>query len=701
MSKSVQNQYFILGSGSDHIPGRNYRPDIDGLRGIAVLAVVGYHAFPSWMASGFIGVDVFFVISGFLISSIIFGHLQENRFSFVQFYERRIKRIFPALFLVLGATFAIGWFFLLPNEYRQLGKHIAAAAGFTSNFVLWSESGYFDSAAETKPLLHLWSLGIEEQFYLLWPLVLWLSWKRRINPLVICLLVIGSSFAINVKTVNSDVVAAFYSPLSRFWEIILGALLAYFALNKPPRSRAARNGAIGILSDVVYGSAAEEGGSIRREVVAILGLSLIALAIFVISGGSNFPGYWALLPAAGTYLILSAGPHAWLNREVLSNRWLVGIGLISYPLYLWHWPLLTFARIAEKEALTPGVRVAAVLLSFVLAGLTYRWLEKPIRFGCHGKTVPLLLVVLLIGIGCAGFYSVARDGFPLRFGDKASFEMFFRNTPPEFKYAANHHLFEAYREQCNFYDNRNVTKRVRDHIDEACYTPKTAHSLFIWGDSHAEHLYYGLSRTLPKSISILQVTTSACFPSLEDQFPDSLSTCNKSNRFALRTIAEVKPQTVLLAQAGAHTASDFDKIAIHLKALGVRHVLLVGPVPQWNLALPKVIVNDFWPATPTRSFHALKQEVFETDKVLKEKYVDSKNLTYISLTDFFCNSSGCLLYIGNDRREDIVTFDYGHLLPKASEFLSRDLLAPIIIQTFPELSGDGSSTQLAARVPVQ
>ena len=217
---------------SEHLAHPKYRADIDGLRAIAVLSVVGFHAFPSWFRGGFIGVDIFFVISGYLISTIIVGGLEQSRFSFVEFYVRRIKRIFPALLLVLIASYAFGWFALLADEYKQLGKHIAGGAGFVSNFVLWNESGYFDNAADNKPLLHLWSLGIEEQFYVVWPLLLWFAWKKRFNLLTITVLIAAVSFALNIAKVRSGAVAAFYSPQTRFWELMIGSIVAYFTLHK-------------------------------------------------------------------------------------------------------------------------------------------------------------------------------------------------------------------------------------------------------------------------------------------------------------------------------------------------------------------------------------------------------------------------------------------------------------------------------------
>ncbi|HHF7373410.1 TPA: acyltransferase family protein, partial [Legionella bozemanae] len=214
----------------------NYRPDIDGLRAIAVLSVVGFHVFPTLIKGGFIGVDIFFVISGFLISSIIFNNLTNNNFNIFEFYSRRIKRIFPALLITLLACFIVGWFILFPHEYAQLGKHVLSGAGFFSNFTFWFEAGYFDNLAETKPLLHLWSLGVEEQYYIIWPLLLWLIWKKPpIIPGVLSIIFMAS-LIINIRVVHHDLVAAFYSPQTRFWELVAGSFLAYFIFKKQSAS---------------------------------------------------------------------------------------------------------------------------------------------------------------------------------------------------------------------------------------------------------------------------------------------------------------------------------------------------------------------------------------------------------------------------------------------------------------------------------
>ena len=211
-------------------PEEHRRRDIDGLRAVAILAVLGFHTVPELLPGGFIGVDVFFVISGYLITRILLTSLEGGSFAFGAFYARRIRRIFPALIVVLAASFALGWFILLPAEFRQLGKHILAGAAFVSNLVFWNEAGYFDASAVHKVLLHLWSLGIEEQFYILWPLMLWAAWRWRLAAFWPILCVSVLSFIANLYLTYTDPVAAFYSPLSRAWELGVGSLLACASL---------------------------------------------------------------------------------------------------------------------------------------------------------------------------------------------------------------------------------------------------------------------------------------------------------------------------------------------------------------------------------------------------------------------------------------------------------------------------------------
>ena len=371
-----------------HLTHPKYRADIDGLRAIAVLSVVGFHAFPDWIFGGFIGVDIFFVISGFLISGIIFGNLENNSFSYIEFYVRRIKRIFPALILVLVLSFAFGWYVLLPDEFQQLVKHEAAGSSFISNFILWYESGYFDNSADTKPLLHLWSLAIEEQFYIFWPLLLGLVWKHKWNFLTLTVSIAVISFALNIYTVNNNPIAAFYSPLSRFWELMIGGILAYLTLHKPQHLPQ------------------------RPNWQSAIGLLLIAVGILLINKERAFPGYWALIPGVGAFLIISAGSGAWLNRNLLGNRLIVGIGLISYPLYLWHWPLLVFSKIVMGRNLHVLERIAIIAVSIGLAYLTYRLLENPIRKKSTSNKPATVLLIALVCILAVSLFSFVQNVKP-------------------------------------------------------------------------------------------------------------------------------------------------------------------------------------------------------------------------------------------------------------------------------------------------
>jgi peptidoglycan/LPS O-acetylase OafA/YrhL len=324
------------------------------LRAVAVIAVLAFHTFPEWAPGGFTGVDVFFVISGFLISGIILDDLRFGRFTFADFYWRRIRRIFPALVLVLCGSLAMGWLILLPDEYTELGKHVAAGAAFVSNVALWREVGYFDHAAELKPLLHLWSLGVEEQYYVLWPLILFLLRGRRHAMLWMIVALGSASFALNVSLVSTRPSAVFYLPVTRLWELLAGSLLACIA--RPSTS-------------------AVHVANLKSSV----GVALVAAGFALIDSDKAFPGWLALVPVLGSVLVISAGPNAWLNRAILSQRALVFVGLISYPLYLWHWPLLTYARIIRSGEAPAAERMGVIILSVALAWATYRLIELNVR----------------------------------------------------------------------------------------------------------------------------------------------------------------------------------------------------------------------------------------------------------------------------------------------------------------------------------
>lgn len=323
-----------------------YRRDIDGLGALAVCAVLVYHSFPQYMRGGFIGVDIFFVISGFLISGIIFSGLENNSFSFRDFYFRRIRRIFPALLCVLIFCLIAGYFVLLPDEYKQLGKHTGSGSIYLSNFTLRFESGYFDNAATTKPLLHLWSLAIEEQFYIFWPLILWLAWRCKINIFVIVLLTTVCSILLCDHFLrHEEATIAFYMPWNRAWELTVGSLLAWldkFLWGAP-------KGGVYRSSSVPAHSLLQDPNFTRKvltNLISWIGLILLMIGLWHIDPKLPYPSKWTLLPVLGTSLII-LGKGAIVNK-LFSNRILVFIGLISYPLYLWHWPLLSMAEIVQS-----------------------------------------------------------------------------------------------------------------------------------------------------------------------------------------------------------------------------------------------------------------------------------------------------------------------------------------------------------------
>ena len=410
---------------------RQYRSDIDGLRALAVLAVVMFHAFPEFLPGGFIGVDIFFVISGFLISGIIFHELAQGNFSFANFYSRRIRRIFPALLVVLLGAMVFGWFILLADEYSQLGKHIAAGAAFLSNFFFWQEAGYFDNSASTKPFLHLWSLGIEEQYYIVWPLLLWVGFRLRFNLGLLTLLLALISFGLNIRgfTVSHDAIATFYSPQTRFWELLLGALLAYYYIKIEAVIRQYANP------------------------LSFAGLVFIVVGLIVIHPNDAFPGWWALLPTLGAVLFISAGPTGWVNKHFLSNSWMVRLGLISYPLYLWHWVCISFLFILSAGQPSVVYRLAAVSLSLFLAELTYRFIEKPIRFGPRKQFYTIVLILLMAMTGLFGFVIHQKDGLEFRSVAK----VFQQSFEPRLtiKAECDKELDIAFQGYCNTYDGIN------------------------------------------------------------------------------------------------------------------------------------------------------------------------------------------------------------------------------------------------------
>jgi len=646
-----------------------YRPDIDGLRAVAVLLVVIFHAFPSLIAGGFIGVDIFFVISGFLISGIIFTNLEHNSFSLVEFYRRRIKRIFPALLLILISSFIFGWFVLLSEEYRALTKHIMGGVSFLSNFILWHESGYFDTRSELKPLLHLWSLAVEEQFYIFWPLFLAFVWKRKWSFIAVTAAIAAISFAINIYTISSNPSSDFFLPLPRFWELMIGSLLAYINLHKPHLHNQHQN------------------------MQSFLGVALLLSGIFFINSDRAFPGWWALLPTLGAFFIISAGPAAWFNSRVLSNKLIVWFGLISYPLYLWHWSIFSFATIQASETSSTATRIGLVLASIMLAWLTYKFIEKPIRYGHHSDKKVIAMMIVMTFIGGASYLVFKENGMEgseafgrAQYAEKDRYLSYFNNRIPEMHYFTTVNMPEKFRYECDFY-NREEFRQGRgtvipvSKIDESCYVRNNAykHSVFIWGDSHGQQLYSGLKNNLPQDWQILQVTSSGCIADVNATESSTTSYCQHSNWFAIDTIKKTKPDAVIVARNLGHTLEYFYDVEKKLKSWGVEKVIFTGPTPHWTTEFPKIIVRKLWEPTPRRTFVGTNSRVLENNSNLQSNFINSESQVYANIINLFCDHEGCLTYLGDDKQSGLTSFDEGHLTPIASDYVAKHLLVPLIV----------------------
>lgn len=491
---------------------RRYRFDIDGLRALAVCAVLVFHAFPDALPGGFAGVDIFFTISGFLITSILARDDAHGGISLARFYSSRARRIFPSLALVLAATYGLGWFVMHAAEFKQLGKHIWAGAGFVSNWVSWNEAGYFDRDAAGKPLLHLWSLAIEEQFYLVWPLMLTLALRWRRAAVAVCAAMLVLSFAANIWLVREHAAAAFFLPPARFWELLAGAMLALVPAARPEPGR-------------------------HADMLSIAGLGLCILSFLLLRPEFAFPGWWALLPVLGTCALLAAGGESWASRTLLARSVPVWVGGISYPLYLWHWPLLSMTFIVAGEQPVPAwVRGAILGASVVLAWLTTTGIEARFRFGPAHMAKLIVPCLALLSIGYVGSRVYERDGFGFRRGSDAHADV---------ATASLGQGQEFVRQRCAIASQRYPGLCATDH--------RTPPGFAIWGDSKAEALFWGLVRRSAPDQGWMLMGRRGCAPMsgverTSSFLRDRPQDCAEVNREIVRAlVSERTIHTVVLA----------------------------------------------------------------------------------------------------------------------------------------------------------
>jgi peptidoglycan/LPS O-acetylase OafA/YrhL len=491
-----------------------YRPDIDGLRAVAVLSVLLFHADVPLFGGGYVGVDIFFVISGFLITSILVREIQDGSFSVVGFYERRFRRLLPALFVVVVFTLLAGVVLLHPRDLLDLGQSAVATAVFSSNILFNLESGYFDGPAEFKPLLHTWSLGVEEQFYIVLPLLLLglikyfkHDFRAWIAGLFVCSLVACVVFT------GMNATASFYLFPFRAWELLAGSLLA-----------------VGQLTWRI--------GRIGREILGLCGTLLIGVSIYYFSEDTVFPGYSATLPVLGTVLLIYSGgekQEASFINKVLSTRLLVFFGLISYSLYLWHWPLLVYANYVSIEEISGLVVLALILLMIVLATATWKFIEQPFRkknlLGSSRKMLAgafaASVMILISGLGL--FLS---GGIPERY------------NYADAQYYANKKIWDHWGVCQRVFTPKIPTDSGLCNLGESSSNP----SFILWGDSHARSLAPSVDMSAQRSgVTGSIATRGACPPLLGIDRPGRTSCAAFNDKVYKHIIESEEIDTVILA----------------------------------------------------------------------------------------------------------------------------------------------------------
>ncbi len=500
-----------------------YRPEIDGLRALAVIPVILFHGGSNIFSGGFLGVDIFFVISGYLITGIILEELSQGRFSLKHFYARRARRILPALFCVILVCIPFAWVWMLPSQYQDFSRSLLAVIGFVSNIFFWQQSGYFAAAAEEKPLLHTWSLAVEEQFYLLFPLVLWLVWKygKRQTYLWVGLAALAS-LMLSEYASRYHVNANFFLLPTRAWELMIGALCALVHHQTPTQ---------------------------KNNVAASLGLGFVVVALITYNESMRLPSLYSALPVVGTALmLLYATQRTWVAK-LLSVRIMVGIGLISYSAYLWHQPLFAFTRIRTYQEISPFMVLGLTLLSLALAAITWKYVEQPFRNKQHSRYVPnrralplaLVTAFLLLAAGAHGGFTSQHQSH----WEKHA-------TPQQIR---AYQLLEEAKQQPAYHDNDDCVFRIKSLTSEvesrllSCHK-KYGKGLAILGDSHAMDLYYMLESQLEHRKFVADFSQGKCRAHsplpicVYDKFPHLIK--NNSALF----------DTIIYEQAGSHLLLD-------------------------------------------------------------------------------------------------------------------------------------------------
>ncbi|WP_019671754.1 acyltransferase family protein [Psychrobacter lutiphocae] len=632
-----------------------FRTDINGLRAVAVIAVVLFHFHAAWMPGGFAGVDVFFVISGFLMTGIIFRGFENNNFSLAQFYLARTNRIIPALAALCFVMMLFGWFYLMPLDYKALGKHALSSVAFISNFIYLNESGYFAADSHEKWLLHTWSLSVEWQFYLLYPLVL-MALHRLFSLEKLKVVLIFSallSFVVGIWTSINAPEAAYFLLFPRAWEMMVGGIAYVYPLKL---------------------------GQGKKRYLEALGLLMIVGSYAFISAEDAWPGYLALFPVLGTYLVIQAQND---SSFITGNAVFQKLGAWSYSIYLWHWPIVVaiFYFAWPSYYAYPGM-----LLSVLLGYLSYKYIERFKFRRDYSRLIeivkikPLYLALAMIIVGRVVYKT---DGFDtqIRAGATSEKAQFLNH------YANEHRqLDEAYWLKCDTYDA--LDNRGTYETDPSCVTKQGDGGVFLWGDSHAEALSLGLRQLLqPQDIPFYQKTSAGCSPSLtamEGSASIAKQACDYSNKLAIASIGEVNPTLVVMTQAKNHDTQDWISISNKIQQISDATVVVVGPVPQWEPSLPKVMTKPRHWKKDERMIvdEGLDLKVIATEQAMMKKQ-PTEEYHYLSLVQDLCTvAEGVYACRVRGYDDTLLQVDYGHLSQQGSIYVVNEVLGQPILDLY-------------------
>ena len=613
-----------------------YRPEIDGLRAVAVVPVILFHAGLETFGGGYVGVDVFFVISGYLITTILIDELGRGEFSILRFYERRARRILPALFFVILCCLPFAWAWMLPSELYSFAASLIAVSFFASNILFWRQNGYFAAAAEEKPLLHTWSLAVEEQYYVLFPIYLVLVWRFGRSPVFwsICILA-AASLALSEWGWRKYPSATFYLAPTRAWELLAGSIAAFII---------------------------RKHGVRKNDMLAGVGVIGILFAIFVYDKFTPFPSLYALAPVGGTFLvILYAGPGTRVAR-LLGTAPFVGIGLISYSAYLWHQPLFAFARIRSHEQSGPEVLLALGVVSLLLAWFSWRYVEQPFRRGRVSvlpKRAQIFAASLagMIAFAGTGWFVQSQNAFSWRLTEAQRAVLDWEGFDHDTAYLGG---------TCFLSENQDHTGFAPDCLNGG--------TMIIWGDSYSAALASGWRQLSPQ---IGQRAASACPPLMGLPIPQR-PFCKAINDATLEALKGLDNPHVILNGVWWGFVKYFDGLETTLQALaeaGIGNVTILGGVPQYSPSLPKRLISlDLALDRP----HRIKADIGRTlnaDAKLREIAL-RHDVAFVPLLGAICDDDGyCDAVIESDEGRFVpLSWDAGHLTPEGAKYLLRRVL---------------------------